>query len=193
MIPLSSILEFLPYALKHPQVRRAAGAAIGGVVLAFLMMALFWWPVAQVHHGLEKSIEHFRQAQRDTIRSNETALNYRQLLQRSGLLETRWATPVSESSLIESLGQLASQNQLKVLSQDFVETPGKEGREVFQQNLSLNGTYPALRRFLSGLENLPTLTIIRQIRLERSEDKSARVRADIQLTTFAKNGKLKGS
>ena len=165
MIPLPLMLEFLPYALKHPQVRRAAGVAIGGMALAFLAMVIFWWPAAQVHHGLVKSIEDYRQAQRDAVQSNETTMNYSQLSHRSRALDTRWTTPATESSLIESLDQLASQNQLKVLSQDFVEAPVKEGGEVFQQNLSLNGTYPALRRFLSGLENLPTLTVVQQIRL----------------------------
>jgi len=186
VIPLRQIAGFARDAWRHPKVKRA-GLAAGILVLAdLLILAGFWLPAALSHHRLESAIEARRSAKLAAARALETAQSYDRLSHRSEALEAKWKTPVTQSGLVESLTRSAARHGLKVLSQDFDVKSLPGGGRAYEQNLSLSGDYTSLRRFLSGLEDLPTLTVVEQARLEREGAAGGKVRAVLVLLTYQK-------
>jgi hypothetical protein len=183
----ASILAFCRYALRQPKVKRAAWAACLWLGLDLLVLALFWGPAAFQHHRLEKGIQDYRRSEREARQAVENSRRYEELVKRAANLEAKWETPVSQAGLIESLTRLCAKNGLRVVSQDFDVTPAKGGGQSFRQNLALVGSYSSLRRFLAGLEGLPSLTVVEQSRLERESEGASRIRASLQLSTFTKS------
>lgn len=183
---LSSVLYSFLYTLKHRSVKRVLIAA--GILLAvdFLLFGFFWWPAAWHHHELQKQIDQVRFHQQEAQQALETAQDYVSLTKLSKSLESKLETPTTQSKLIEFLTRLASQNSLKVISQDFdSKEEGPAG--AFKQNVNLEGTYTSVRHYLSDLENLPTLTLVRQIRMESAGEESGRVRVFLTLLTLEKS------
>jgi Tfp pilus assembly protein PilO len=183
----ATLLSFCRYALLHPKVKRAAWAACLLLALDLLVLALFWGPIAFQHYRLEKGIRDYRRAEREARQAQENSRQYEQLVKRAGSLEAKWETPVTQAQLIESLTRLSSKNGLKVISQDFDVAPARGGGQSFRQNLALVGGYTSLRRFLTGLESLPSLTVVEEARLEREGEGLSGVRASLQLSTFTKS------
>jgi hypothetical protein len=178
--------DFIVDVLGHPKVKRAAWTAVISLTLDLLILVFFWYPAARVHGEVQREISRYRQAREEASRARATVEIYAGLEKRVSVLESKWQEPVSQSDLIGSLGRLASRDKLKVVSQDFdlAATPG--AGKFFKQNLSLDGSYPSLRRFLADLEGLPTLTVVKQARLERTGEKDGRLRANLQLSTYSK-------
>lgn len=158
-----------------------------------MVLAFFWYPAAQVHYGLQREISRYHQAQEDASQAKETAEIYADLEKRVKVLDIKWNNSVTQSDLIGSLGKLASKNRLKIISQDFDAAAAKSDGNFFKQNLSLDGSYPALRHFLADLEVLPTLTIVKQACLERAGTEGSQVRANLELATYINTSAEPGS
>ncbi len=186
MIPLELLVGFLGDSWKHPKIRRAGWAALTAALADFAILAAFWAPAAWSRHQLEKAIDANRSARLEAARTLQTAEAYSRLSRLAGVLEAKWNTPATQAGLVESVTRSASRHRLKVLSQDFDVKSLPEGGTAFEQNLSLSGDYPCLREFLDGLEDLPTLTLVRQARLEREGTGAIQVRAVLELWTYQK-------
>jgi len=186
--PFISWRDFFLYSLRHPKVRRAAYAAAALGVLDLLVLGILWAPVALRHHGLADSLEKRRQAEAQTQKALDEAGRCRELEKRVGFLEAKWRTPATQSDLVDSITGLARRQGLRVLAQDFSAADEGKDKGVFRQTLTLAGSYASLRRFLSGLEDLPTLTVAQQARLEQGAGPGGSLRATLQITTFTRGG-----
>jgi Tfp pilus assembly protein PilO len=183
---LLQVRDFFIFALKHPKMKMAFGTALGLGALDLLVLAFFWWPSAYQHHQWVKKTDDCRREQLEAGRAQETALRYGKLSKRVRLLETKWETAATQSALIESINRLASKDGLRVVSQDFEMENAKSGGKSLKQGLSLTGSYGSLKQFLADLENLKTLTVVEQARLERAGEGGSRVQAVLKLRTFSR-------
>jgi hypothetical protein len=173
------------YALQHPKTKRAVWAGALFLAVDMLLLAALWAPAAYRHHQLEKAIADHREAVLEADRAQATSENYGRLVKRVRNLEAKWETPVTQSGMIEVLTKLASKDRLTVISQDFDSASPKVGKSL-EQSISLQGNYQALRRFLVDLENLKTLTLVEQARLERAGEGGNLLRAALKLCTFSR-------
>jgi len=192
MIFYRQIMEFCFYSLKHPRVKIAAMAVgfIFGVNL--ILFGFFYMPVALRNHQLQKAIDDHQNKISEINREQALIGRYENLSKRVSFLETKWAASNSQSELIRSLDRLAAKEGLKIVSQDFDLQPSGTGGKCFVQNITLLGNYKSLKIFLDELENLPTLTLVEQARLERVGE-GAQIRANLELTTYSKSPFEKGS
>lgn len=187
MTRLLELKDFFIYSLKHPKVRLAATAALSLAALNLALVAFYWVPSAWRHHQAASAIESLRRSRLEAEQAGDLFRRYQDLLKRAGVLEAKWKTPASQSSLVGALDRLAAKNGLKVLSQDFNAGTSKKGGTVLEENLSVVGAYPSLRHFLADLEGLKTLTVVEEARLERAEEEGGRVRAILKLSTFSRS------
>lgn len=183
---LTEIRDYTRNALGHPKARRAFGAAAALLALDLLLAVLWWGPAAAQKHQFEKGIEDNRRAKLEALNIRDTTAQFEKLTQRINSLEARWNNPANQSGLIRSLTKLTRQCGLKVVSQDFDVVNSKGAGKSFKQHLSVSGTYPALRRFLSELDNLSSLTVAESTRMERAGEQGSQVRATLELCTYAK-------
>lgn len=188
MTPLAPFGEFLPHAIRHPKVRMALRVLAGLCCLDLLVAAFFFCPAAWRHHQLAGGIAAYRNSQREAAEARQRALQYGELLQRVSVLEEKWKAPAAQSALISAVNRFASRNGLRVVSQDFESEKTKTGVESLNQEISLQGSYRALRGFLADLEDLGTLTVVEQTRLERAGQGGNSLRAVLKLRTFSPGG-----
>lgn len=181
------VFDFFLYSLKHPRVKRVVVVLTVLLVVDIFLLGVYWWPAAWHHHEIQKQIDDYISRKAEAQQVGEMAGLYTLLLKRVKTLESKLQTASTQSELIESLTRLASQNGLRIISQDFDTTKNnRAGFTSFKQNITLAGGYSSIRRYMIDLENLPTLTIVQQARLERAGDTNNQVRATFQLLTFEK-------
>ncbi len=186
MIFYRQIVEFCFYSLKHPRVKVAAVAAIFIFGVNLILFLFFCMPAALQNHRLQRAIDDHQSKILEINRAQTLADRYENLSKRVSVLETKWASPNTQSELIRSLDRLAAKEGLKVVSQDFDLQPSGGSGKCFVQNITLTGNYVSLKKFLDELENLPTLTLVEQARLERIGE-GVQVRANLELTTYNKS------
>lgn len=178
--------DFL-YALRHPKVKRAYGAASGFLTLAFVVFLFFFLPFAIHHHQLAGGIADYREAQWERDKAQEASKNFALVSQRAGVLEKQLGAHETQSSLVGLLSRLASKNGLKVVSQEFSGKESAGSGQTLTQDLTLQGSYPSLRSFLTGLENLPALTVVEEAHIERMGEGGRGIRVVLKLTTFQRH------
>lgn len=183
----SSWAVFLWSAVRYPKVRWALAAlALAGTLDAGV--TAFAWAPAWIRHGrLEGELRRAREEEREAVEAEKAAHRYGNLAGRVRALTTRWEAPVGQAEVIRSLDDLAARCGLKILSRDF-DVSGDEPREAspaFRQTLVVSGPYASVRRFMVGMEDLPTLTVVRQVRMDRREEGAGGVQATFLISTFA--------
>jgi Tfp pilus assembly protein PilO len=183
---IRSLGNFFIFSFRHPKIQRAAWIALALWTADVLVLAFFWLPAALQYHQLESRIGGYRKAEQEAREAVAEAARYGQLESQTRALETKWGIPITQSGLIESLGTLASHLGLKIISQNF-DPPVSGGPRAFRQTITLMGSYSSLRRFLAGLEDLPTLTVVQQVQMERVGEDAAQIRATLRFSTFLKS------
>lgn len=175
----------LRYAFRHPYVR--AGAWINlALAVAAIATAAIRWPVAQQHAELTATIDAKRKQIVYAMQAGEMMRNYRHAQTVVPRLEQKLQAGVRQSDLIDQLGRLARQHDVRVLSQTFEEGKARGAYSPLHVNIALQGRYGALRDFLDGLSSLPLWLEIQEAGLERARETPDAVRAQLRLTALRK-------
>ena len=178
-------LDSLRYAFRHPYVR--AGAWINlGLVVTVGAVAVARWPVVQEHRQLTSAIESKRQQMVYAMQAGEMMRHYRHAQLVLPPLEQKLQTSARQSELIDNLGRLARQHDIRILSQAFEEGKTRGAYQPLYVNLALQGRYVALRDFLNELSSLPAWLEIQEAGIERSRETPDAVRAQLRLSVLRK-------
>lgn len=180
-------LQDVRYPLRHPVVRMGLWV---NVALALMTVALiaFWWPVAREHQTLTAAVDGKRRQMMNALQAGDMLRAYRHAQVAVPKLEEKLRTGARQSELIDHLGRLAREHNVRVLAQSFEDGKVRGAYLPLQVNLTLQGGYSAVRDLLDGLPSLPVWTEIQEINLERSRESPDAVRAQLRLLTFRRTG-----
>ncbi len=186
---LEAILSSLQEAARHPTLRIAIR---GGLILTgFLIVAaaMFWWPAHRELASVQAAVEEKRRALVTHMQAGEIAETYKTSLELVPRFEKRLGATLSQAELVESLGKLASRQALRVLAQSFDQRADAEAHEVLALELTLAGDYTGIRGFLGGLDELPVLLEVTEMRLERGRQGSgALLQVQLRLAVYRQTG-----
>ncbi len=177
--------DSLRYAYRHPWVRWGAWINLG-LAIAVAVAALVRWPVAQQHRELTTAIDGKRKQMVYTMQAGEMMRHYRHAQVALPRLEQKLQASARQSDLIDSLGRLARQHDIRVLSQTFEEGKARSAYSPLHVNIALQGRYTALRGFLDDLASLPLWIEIQEAGIERARETPDTVRAQLRLTALRK-------
>lgn len=175
--------DSLRYAYRHPWVRWGAWINLG-LLAAVVVAALARWPVAQQHRALEAAVDGKRKQMVYATQAGEMMRNYRHVQVVVPRLEQKLQAVARQSDLIDSLGRLAREHDVRVMSQAFEEGKPRGAYAPLHVNITLQGRYAALRDFLEKLSSLPLWIEIQEAGLERSRETPGTLRAQLRLTTL---------
>jgi Tfp pilus assembly protein PilO len=182
---LQPLLDDLRYALRHPYVR-AGGWINLALIVAAIAAAAVRWPVAQQHAELTAFVDAKRKQMVYSMQAGEMMRNYRHAQAVVPRLEQKLQAGMRQSDLVDSLGRLARQHDVRVLSQAFEEGKARGAYSSLHVNITLQGRYTALRDFLDGLSSLPLWLEIQEAGIERAREAPDAVRTQLRLTTLRK-------
>ncbi|MDH5180203.1 MAG: type 4a pilus biogenesis protein PilO [Gammaproteobacteria bacterium] len=189
---MSEYTWYLPirYALRHPVVRLSAYAWGGGLLVA-VCATLYWMPKYTAWLELDKQVS----AQRQQIYTNERQQRIADLLARSRksfqTLEKKLSSGRSQSDHVKELDKLLRNRRLTVMNETFTTTSLEGGYVRLTQELSVQGDYLDLRKFLLDLDRLPSWTVVQDIRIEKLHSYGSRIKAVLKMATYRRDEKQK--
>lgn len=185
-------LDSLRYAFRHPYVRTGAWINIALIVVVIAAAAVRW-PIAQQHAELTAAIDAKRKQMVYAMQAGEMMRNYRHAQVAVPRLEQKLQASVRQSDLIDSIGRLARQHDVRVVSQAFEEGKVRGAYSPLHVNITLQGRYTALRDFLDGLSSLLLWLEIQEAGIERAREAPGAVRAQLRITALRKAAGKAGS
>ena len=166
----------------HPLTRSGLRGLLGSGAVLLATLAV-WWPVLHTHDSLQARIAAQRRALVETQQAGELLRLYDAARRTAPQLERKLEQSVSQAQLVESLARLARQHQVRVVSETYQEGRSPAGQALLLAELTVQGSYGAVRHFLRGLPGLPMWNEIQEVRLEGVRSAAA-VRGQIRIATY---------
>src|SRR5262245_9454431 len=156
----------LRYSARHPWARAGLWAAGASALLMFGAAAL-WWPAQRERLALEGEIAAKRRALVQARQSDDLARAYVQAHAAVAVLDKKLEHGATQAQLVENFARLARKHGVRIAAETYDEGRNASGAQpALSAELSIQGSYPALREFLRELSALPTWSEVHEVRLE---------------------------
>lgn len=181
----SSPLLELRYCLRHTRVRAALAACAVAATVLVLVAAAYWWPTVRYTRNITAQIDAERQVLREKRHNIALARAVEDARAQIGPMESKFDAAATQAALVQQIARLAQRTRVRVLAESYHESKTVEGYQSLFHELTLAGSYTAVRNFLIGLNGLSTLTLIDEAALSRERDAGAgTIRAQLKLVTW---------
>lgn len=100
------------------------------------------------------------------------------------VIEEKLTVDVDRSQITTLLSELATRTNTRIVHGASAVGKPRRGITPIEQDLTLEGTYFAIRQFIIGTAAMETLTIVRRIEMSSSQETSL-VRANLKLSTLS--------
>lgn len=187
---LRPVIDDLRYSLRHPLVRLGIIAGIIAIGLVLVVGAALWWPARSEVHTLRDEIDVTRRQAVERLYGAQLAQEYERTEQQIVALETKLNTQTVQVSLLNHLSQLAKKHRVRILSESYEEGKIQSGYAPLYHEITLQGTYPRVRRFLLDIRSLPTLSLVQEAALNRGDGRGRSIKAQLRIVTYRKAGEI---
>lgn len=172
----------LRYAARHPVVR---GAFIGFAV-ALLSLCVAAALVLYANSARAARQQEFAAQTRvlqEQGRSNELRATFRRVSAEVGRIDVKLDYAATQGQLVQDFAELAARHQVTILNQSYEEGRRNGALQALNTELTVRGSYRAIRGLLLDVPALRAWTEVREVLLERSREPGG-VNGKIQLATF---------
>lgn len=180
---IAAIRENFYFSLRHPQLRSSLLLLM--ITLLFLVGTgvFYWWPARSSAEHVRTQIENKRQEIFRLELSARLAQVSGRAAQQVAQIENKLDASITQASLVKNLAALARKHNVKIISEAYEEGKSEDGYTPLVHTLTLQAGYPQIRGLFSGLQSLPSFTILREATLAQSTGVNA-VRAQLSLITY---------
>ena len=176
----------LRYSARHPWARSGLWAVTAAAVLV-LAAAGAWWPAQREHAALDEAIAAKRRGVIQARQSEELARAYAQARGAVEVLEKKLQHGATQAQLVENFARLARKHGVRIVAETYDEGRGAAGAQpALSAELTVQGSYPALREFLRELSALPTWSEVHEVRLETVQG-TATQKGRIRIVTYRRS------
>lgn len=179
----TSIHEAWRYTTCHPQVRRAFGVflACGVVTLVAFLSGL---PALRESRAIESALAaRYDEAARE--RGHAALVRaVRQATLDVEAIEKKLATRAVQTALVNQLNAIARRHGVRVVNSSYEESKGGDGNRMLLHELTAEGEYAALRKFVTDLRTLSTFTVIREASFTAPGGHASLLTARFRLATY---------
>jgi len=149
-----SALTLMRQALAHPW-NRAMLRALAAMLLVDALVAALWFGPAWRRADAALHDTPLMLQQRHSLLER-----VKDAQEKSVDIRKRLASTILQADLARKVIALAQHQGLKLKDATYHEDAGQGGMQIWQQDLALEGTYPALRAFLRDLPALGALNAV---------------------------------
>lgn len=178
-----AIREDLLFSLRHPRVRFSIIGFAFLSLLALIIGTVYWWPMMHNANRLRAEIDDRRRAVASAEYNAKLAQTSGYAAQQMDMIERKLDTSVTQAVIVQNIATLARRNKVKIISEAYEEGKEKDGYAPLVHELTVQAGYSELRGFISGVQQLPTLTIVQEAILARSSNSSS-IKAQLNIITY---------
>lgn len=180
---MASTRQEMKVTFRYPLVRCGALLAAAMFLATVATAAFLWWPAVTEHRQLERAVAQAKSKVVDAINQAKVAESFHEVQERIEAIGEKLEATASQAELTSHINRLAAKLEVKILNESNEEGKIKQGYLPMIQELSIQGSYAAIRHFLLALNALPTWTIVRELRITRKAI-TADLKAVVTLVTY---------
>jgi hypothetical protein len=180
---IAAVREDFLFSLRHPRLRSTLLLLMTTLFLLVGTGVFYWWPARNSAEHVRTQIEDKRQEIFRLESSARLAQASGRAAQQVAQIENKLDASVTQASLVKNLAALARKHNVKIISEAYEEGKSEDGYTPLVHTLTLQAGYPQIRGLLSGLQSLPSFTILQEATIGQSPGGAA-VRAQLSLITY---------
>lgn len=180
---MTDLAQELRVTFRYPAVRFAAVVAFIMLLSAATTGVFVWWPATSDHDRMKRDVARSRSEVVMAINQAKATEKFNRSQMLVDTISAKLKATVSQAVLTDHINTLAADLGIKILTESNEEGKVRLGYRPMVQELSIQGDYDALRRFLSGINMLPTWTTVQELRVTRKNLRS-NLKAVITLVTY---------
>ncbi len=176
----------LRYALRQHFNKKLVFAS---ALVTFICLGVFvgyWLPVNSKVDAIDEQINKIRTDISRSMKLTETAIRYKKTAKNVALIEKRLNSDSRQATIIDSLNRLAKRYRVHIIDEAYEEGRGKEHYQPLNHDLTIEGSYLAIRNFLHAIDGLSTWTVIIESKMSLRSNDSRLVIASLRLATYRK-------
>ena len=181
-----ALLHYLLFFARHPLVKLGTVASLCSLLIVLSVGFGYWWPIERGYSELLRETETKRKEMVNSVRAADINRSYSYSAKQIEVLEKKLNVEAAQTDLVKHLSALAKKQNIKIISEMYEEGQAQKGYVPLHLDLNLQGSYSALRRFISDLQSLPTWTYVREGTLSGSQEGVGVLKAHLRLVTYRK-------
>ena len=172
--------------LLVPFVRNGALVLVAALVALVFVQVEWRDPLMRDHAAAEARFQALRQEVGELTARIDSVETFDAMERQLAEVANRFEAGIDRSGVVERLTALSSSAGTRIIH--GANTFGRARGDVVpvEQDLTVEGTYAALAAFLSGLDRLETLTLLRSVEMAANPDETL-VRAKVKLMTLSRD------
>jgi hypothetical protein len=178
---MTAWLDDLRTSARHGAARSGILACLAAVLM-FAAALASWWPAERARSRAEAEIALKRRSLAQARQAQELLEAYGKAVKEVAALEKKLDYAATQAQLVQSFSRLARRHGVRIFGETYEETRGT-AQLALGADLALQGRFPALRGFLSGLSGLPTWSEVLEVRLE-SASAAGEQKGHVRIVTY---------
>ncbi|HXU92416.1 MAG TPA: hypothetical protein VFP33_02045 [Gallionella sp.] len=185
MMRFATAKEELLFSLRYPLVRRSLAALMASIILLAGVSMFYWWPARGMEASLNEEIAGKRREIADAEFTAQLVRVSRHAMSQVAQMERKLDAAVTQAALVQNLGLLAQESNVKIVSESYEEGQPEAGYLPLVHGVTLQGAYPDIRNFITGLQGLPTFTVVKGAVFGLASG-SGDIRVQLNMVTYRK-------
>lgn len=162
---LPTLMQF-KFTFRHPVVWFGGIAVIVAVAALVLTTFFYWYPEAKSNIKSKNDINNLRNKHILANSLNSLSHTYYASEKLLNKIEGKLVSSAGLAEFTNELHKLASRNNVKItISSSGIQE--KESYKLLNQELTIKGRYSEMRKFILGLKDMPTWTLVKEVRFKK--------------------------
>jgi len=187
---MNSLLQSLKASSRFPPNRLGLIVLPVAVVSLILIVVFLWWPVAKVNDELVFKVKSVRAELLSMVKLNELSYEYTQSDKETKKIEDKLDKAIQLSEFVGEINRLAKNNNIEIINESRTNGKPRLGYNPILQELDIEASYKAIRKFIFKLHTLPTWTLVQDINILRQKN-TRKLKVKLILITFSKNQEVR--
>lgn len=171
------------YCLKYPQNKFLLAINITCLVI-FCYSAIQWYLINNNEKLLQNQVTTKTIEVREKIQLAELNNAYMSAVNKLAIIEKSSQQKMSQSNLVHILDNLAQNNGVNIVSQNFEKAQMKGNETHLLLSLNIEANYLSMRKFLEEFEKTPVLSAIEEATITRLRASTNQVQATLKITFY---------
>lgn len=155
------------FTFRHPVVRFGGIAVVVAVVVLVFTAFFYWYPALKNNIKSNSDIKEMRN--KHILASNLNSLSHAYYASEEIIdeVEKKLLSSASLAGFTNELHKLAGRNNVKITIRSNSGMQKMEGYKLLNQELTIQGKYSEIRKFIMGLRDMPTWILVKELKLKK--------------------------
>ena len=170
--------------MREPTVRRAMIVCLASMVLALLVVLVYWLPMQHSKQKTTSQVNSLRRVLVSDAEAEQIKNAYALANKQVAVLHKKLARQSNQSDLVQHIGQLARKHGVRILSETYDKTKNKSSYQSLVLNLQIQGRYTSTRNFVLAIPSLPSWTVVQEARMVSHRGAGQQVKTNLRLVSY---------